>query len=389
MPLFFHFSAIKLLSEMENTYFNIFDVLSLFGAFLSLLLGSILAFNEKFRTKSNIAHAISLFSTFLLISRNILTNLDFVTLESFIVYTPLFYAYFIPLGFYFNIIYLLNPNYQFRRRDYWLLGPVFLQVIIDLIIICSYFFFPALLKANLNMVIWYGDYFFNSIITFYFLFILYASWEKITTYQSSLLNNYSSIEGKDLEWIKSTIKIYCFILLLWIMSWLGGIYYGTYSQLQFYLLWLIATGFICLVAFQFIINQNFYLVPHFQEKTEEKPKALSENTEEHYQYLLQLMQKERLYQDAELNMDILAEKMQLSKGYLSRIINHKENKNFYDFVNTFRVEEVKKNLSHPDYAHYSILGIGLEAGFKSKSTFNTVFKKMTGMPPSSYKKRSK
>ena len=178
---------------MEDICFNIFDVLSLFGAFLSLLLGGILAFNEKFRTKSNIALAISLFSTFLLIVRNILANLDFVTQESFIIYTPLFYVFFIPLGFYFNINYLLNPNYQFKRRDYWLMIPVFLIMILDLIILCAYLFSPDLVIANTDIVNWYVNTFVNFLITIYFLIALSFSWKKITTYQSSLLNNYSSI----------------------------------------------------------------------------------------------------------------------------------------------------------------------------------------------------
>ena len=85
-------------------------------------------------------------------------------------------------------------------------------------------------------------------------------------------------------------------------------------------------------------------------------------------------------------MDTLAEKMDLSNGYLSKIINQKEGKNFYEFINTYRIKAVKRNLNTPTYSHYSILGIGLEAGFKSKSTFNAVFKKMTGMTPSAYKK---
>lgn len=374
---------------MENTYFNFYDVLSLFGGFLSLLLGCILMFHEKFRNKSNIALALCMFSTFLIIFRNILSNLEFVTMDSIMLYTPIFYTFFIPLGLYFNINYLLNPNYEFKRRDYWLCAPVVLIFIVDFIILFSYLFFPAFIKAHASLITWYGDVFFNSMIIVYFIITSIYNWKKITTYQSSLLNNFSSIEGKDLEWLKSSLKIVLFILSLLIVLKVSDVYFPTYARALFYVLWLFSTAFICLVAFRFILNQNFYLVPHFQENIEDKASAtvLSEKTDEHYQNLLQLMETEKLYQDSELNMDMLSEKMKLSKGYLSRIINQKENKNFYDFVNTFRVEEVKQHLSHPDYAHYSILGIGLEAGFKSKSTFNTVFKKMTNTTPSNYKKR--
>ena len=77
---------------------------------------------------------------------------------------------------------------------------------------------------------------------------------------------------------------------------------------------------------------------------------------------------------------------ELSNSYLSQIINQSQGQNFFDFINAYRVEEVKSLLHHPDYAHYTILGVAQEAGFKSKSTFNSVFKKMTGMTPSDYKK---
>ena len=79
--------------------------------------------------------------------------------------------------------------------------------------------------------------------------------------------------------------------------------------------------------------------------------------------------------------------MDLSKGYLSQIINQKEGKNFFDFINHYRVEDVKEKLNDDAYSHFSILGVALEAGFKSKSTFNAVFKKMTGMTPSQFKRK--
>ncbi|MDO8898280.1 MAG: helix-turn-helix domain-containing protein, partial [Bacteroidales bacterium] len=57
-----------------------------------------------------------------------------------------------------------------------------------------------------------------------------------------------------------------------------------------------------------------------------------------------------------------------------------------EFVNEYRVNEVKKMLADPKYTHYSLLGIAFECGFSSKSTFNSVFKKFTRKTPSEYRK---
>ena len=156
----------------------------------------------------------------------------------------------------------------------------------------------------------------------------------------------------------------------------------------FYFMWIAVSLIIIWLAYFVILRRDVFAIPVFKEKKplQNEKAILSDKTEEHYQKLLALLQQEKLYQDAQLNMDTLAEKTDLSNGYLSKIINQKEGKNFYDFINSYRITEVKNRLSHPDYAHYSILGIALEAGFKSKSTFNAVFKKMTNMTPSAYKK---
>jgi len=384
---------------LENTYFNIYDVFCLFGAFLAFLL---VIFNKKFKTKSNIALAIALFSVSLLVLYNIFTALalvlnhispssDFVIPEALIFYLPTFYTFFIPFGFYYSIKYLLDPDYKFQQRDYWAFIPVFFVGIIDLIFLFLYLFSYDVIKDHSYLRRWYGDIFLNTIVPLYIIISSTLSWKQINQYQKQLLNNYAHIEGRDLQWLRATLKFSFTIIIIFIAFRVAFIFFPVYHKVFFYIIWLLITAFMCFIAFQVIINQNFYLIPHFKEKKEklEPVKVLSEKTDEHHQYLLALMQKEKLYHDNDLNMDTLAEKIQLSKGYISRIINQKEGKNFYDFVNTFRIEEVKKNLNNPDFAHYSILGIGLAAGFKSKSTFNTVFKKMTGMTPSAYKKTLK
>ena len=60
----------------------------------------------------------------------------------------------------------------------------------------------------------------------------------------------------------------------------------------------------------------------------------------------------------------------------------------YDFVNSYRVEEVQRRLVDPSSAHLTVLAIGLEAGFNSKSSFNAVFKKHTKMTPSQYQQHA-
>jgi putative ABC transport system permease protein len=93
----------------------------------------------------------------------------------------------------------------------------------------------------------------------------------------------------------------------------------------------------------------------------------------------------RLYEDAELTLATLAVKLNIHPHDLSRIINTGLEKNFSDFINEFRVREIARKMQDPDYAKLTLLGIAYESGFNSKTTFNRVFKEITGKTPVEYK----
>ncbi|MEO1255952.1 MAG: helix-turn-helix domain-containing protein, partial [Bacteroidota bacterium] len=105
--------------------------------------------------------------------------------------------------------------------------------------------------------------------------------------------------------------------------------------------------------------------------------------------LQESMSTGQLFLHADISLPILAAKLNLKAPYVSQVINQRFKQNFFDFVNHFRIEEVKKRMDDPQYAHLSILGIALDCGFKSKSSFNKSFKKHTGYTPSHFKKSIK
>ncbi len=103
--------------------------------------------------------------------------------------------------------------------------------------------------------------------------------------------------------------------------------------------------------------------------------------------LNQIITHNKPYLNEKLTISELAEMMNISRHLLTQVINNNLNKNFYTFINEYRIEEVKKMFADPKKNHYSILGIAYECGFNSKSTFNTLFKKYTGITPSEYRKK--
>jgi len=102
--------------------------------------------------------------------------------------------------------------------------------------------------------------------------------------------------------------------------------------------------------------------------------------------LKELMDSEKPYKDPELTLPDLAKKLNLSTNILSQVINGYCKLNFYTFVNIYRTQAVIEMMKDDFYKDRSILDLAYESGFKSKTTFNTIFKKHTGLTPSEFRK---
>ena len=98
-----------------------------------------------------------------------------------------------------------------------------------------------------------------------------------------------------------------------------------------------------------------------------------------------LIQEEKIFINDKLSIEDIAIKLDTNSKYISQIINETFNKNFFNYINSYRIEEAKRLLLSEENDKYSILGIAQSVGFVSKSTFNAAFKRITGMTPSEFK----
>ena len=135
-----------------------------------------------------------------------------------------------------------------------------------------------------------------------------------------------------------------------------------------------------------ISHTNLQIIEN--NKTEEYKESITADNL-YFQKLELLCKEHHIYTDSTLNREKVAEKLGISPGYVSQIINTITGENFAHYITQYRVEAVKEMMSNSEYENYNLLTMGLESGFTSKTTFYKAFKKVTGQTPNEYKNISK
>ena len=132
-----------------------------------------------------------------------------------------------------------------------------------------------------------------------------------------------------------------------------------------------------------IINQPLEL-PGSERPKYQKSGLSIDVAEILHQKLSLLMSHEKLFLETELSLNELARKLDTPPNYLSQVINEREGRNFYDYINALRIQEFKRLASNPENRKFTLLALAQACGFTSKSSFNRHFKKATGKSPSEF-----
>ncbi len=262
----------------------------------------------------------------------------------------------------------------------------------------KYHFLPAIVFFSLNIIFevigfeQFGDQFFEiyfSILsTFFFIQIiiyLALSIRLITFYKKSIDHELSYTPS--INYLATIVSIIGFCVLLFLVDFVAEAY-GLGVDLTFmnyHIAWMSISLLTFILAYYAIAQPALFRIMPVKENSNVIDISDLKRTKTE---LLNQMENQKLYLDPELSLLAIANLLGRRKEIISKVINQGLNKNFYQFVNEYRIEEFKQLVEQQDKKHITHLGLAFEAGFKSKTTFYKAFKEIVGSTPAQYLKSS-
>ena len=368
------------MSELQLN-FNLFNSIILAGLVQGLIFGMLVFFSKKYRVTSTrflaaliTAFSVSTFFYYLL-------DIWLISRNDFFLYLYFPNALLAPALLYCYVKTYLRSDIPLNKRDYVLFLPFIL-------------FFSALIVYRIAVFYGYEN---ESFYEFMYalpniaelLGLLFTQIVLVYLYRKIVIsarikNSEYGLEG--LNWLKRILISLFVLTFVWVYELL--MMYLTDSYRSFYMLWIGMSVMIYWLGhigiYKFGIQQERKILRTYSIKSKAVPLANKERNE-HIISIENLLIGEKRFLNANLTLDCIAEELHLSKSHLSRIINSELGTGFPEYVNALRVQEAKIYLTNPEFANYTLIAIGLEAGFNSKTTFNNAFKKTTGLTPSEFK----
>jgi len=214
-----------------------------------------------------------------------------------------------------------------------------------------------------------------------------AALSKIRKYHLWLQDNYSNDEAYHLRWLYRLIIIFgIFWLMLVPYTLIDYLFFDfQLSIADYYPIYLLMSIITIWISAEAFLKPEIVFV-EAKEKVAKNLVQIDEDLSKEAEWLKLEMQTNQYFLDPEITIRKLAESLEIHPNKLSKLINSGLGKNFADFINQYRVDAVIKRINDPKYSHITLLGISFECGFNSKTTFNRVFKNMTGQTPFQFKK---
>ncbi len=212
-------------------------------------------------------------------------------------------------------------------------------------------------------------------------------------YKKVALENYSNTHLPVYRWLFQITLFSCiahsFVVIRW---WLSN---SAYHKYTLYINIIISSCVLAITIFfvlkalyqpQLFTGIDIQLEPFYKGQKKIKKSKASENPK--LKFLLAFMKREKPYLDFDLTLQKLAVQTDIPEKELSLLLNHDIDQHFFDFINTYRINDAKLLLKDPNKKELTVLEILYEVGFNSKSSFYTAFKKATQLTPSAYRKQA-
>ncbi|MEO1009670.1 MAG: helix-turn-helix domain-containing protein [Bacteroidota bacterium] len=379
-------------SDQSFGLFNPYGLFLLLTAFLGIFLILIIMSLKNTNRRANIylsvlivLISISLGARILVYDRDIFyyfPRLEILPDIVYFLYAPIFFIY---IG---KLLYKDSRTYSLKR-NWWFFVPFFLQLVLYL----KFFLEPTHTFIDRAVIQVVHPTIYVVVAAFALLFNSYF-WvrckDMIGKYLLAIEDSFS--EDQNLVYLKKVMAIKLLCLIFWALAFLvGGMgyFFGWDTNRMTHTIidvsWAIFSLNVFVLGYFSISQPEIFKVADREEPPEPSSSSMdSQELKEICGTLEKCMKEDRLYLDPQLSLPDLSGKLGFGVHVISRAINEGFQKNFRDFVNSYRIEEFIVRAKDENYKNQTFLGIALDVGFNSKSSFNRSFRKYTGQTPREY-----
>ncbi len=223
-----------------------------------------------------------------------------------------------------------------------------------------------------------------------YVYFLVRSNSLLKNYKKRIRNIFSNSEKIDLRWLRKLVLFFYAAYAATVIAFSVNFITGISVAYTDYIYYLLTVVFIFLIGYWghqqgSIFSLSSENIDIKSAKNEQTDSNNGVSYQDEAMALEKIMAEKKPYLEPMLTIHDLAELLRIPSHQLSKVIHKGFGKNFYEYVNYYRIESFKKQIVSDKYQSFTILAVALECGFNSKSAFNRIFKEQTGITPRDYK----